>query len=115
MVYSLYLNGLHVSFIRYTLLVLTRVMTLTPILDFGKPAGTILGLIGSMYALGVSDIPRIYGRELTLEQAILSVPFVPIVADRYGRRRCVQTGCAIMFCGAALRMFLPRRWRIWLM
>lgn len=40
---------------------------------------------------------------LTAYQAIASVPFVPYVADKFGRRRCTQLGCAIMIVGASLR------------
>lgn len=54
---------------------------------FDRPTGTTLGLIGSMYALG----------------AIVSVPFVPYLADTFGRRRSVQLGCVIMIVGAALQ------------
>lgn len=36
-------------------------------------------------------------------QAILSVPIVPIIADRFGRRRCTQIGCLILLLGAGLR------------
>ncbi|WVQ70479.1 uncharacterized protein L199_008706 [Kwoniella botswanensis] len=54
---------------------------------FHNPTGTILGLIGSMYALG----------------AILSVPFVPYIADRFGRKFTTQLGCLVICIGASLQ------------
>jgi MFS family permease len=35
--------------------------------------------------------------------AILAVPFVPIVTDKYGRRRSVQLGSCLMILGASLQ------------
>ena len=35
--------------------------------------------------------------------AILAVPFVPTVADTFGRRRSVQLGCLVMCIGAGLQ------------
>ena len=54
---------------------------------FHNPHSTILGLISSMYALG----------------AILAVPFVPYIADTYGRKRSVQLGSTLMIIGATIQ------------
>ena len=48
---------------------------------------TQLGLITAMYSLG----------------ALFSVPFVPILSNRYGRRRSIQLACAIMCLGGGLQ------------
>lgn len=63
----------------------------------------MLGLIGAMYALGVSSLTQYRMASLADSQAIVSVPFVPIIADRFGRRRCTQLGCIILLIGAGLR------------
>jgi hypothetical protein len=43
---------------------------------FGHPTGALQGIIGSMYSLG----------------AICSLPFVPIINDRFGRRWAIFIG-----------------------
>jgi MFS family permease len=60
---------------------------LTCILVFHNPRSLILGLISSMYALG----------------AILAVPFVPYVTDKFGRRRSVHFGSILMIFGAIIQ------------
>jgi MFS family permease len=54
---------------------------------FHNPHSAILGLISSMYALG----------------AILAVPFVPYIADTFGRKRSVQLGSTLMIIGATIQ------------
>ncbi|KAJ7280292.1 hexose transporter [Mycena rebaudengoi] len=54
---------------------------------FGFPESTILGLISSMHSLG----------------SILSVPFVPFVVDKTGRRLSVQLGSILMIVGAIIQ------------
>jgi MFS family permease len=56
---------------------------------FGFPESTILGLISSMHSLG----------------SILSVPFVPFVVDKTGRRLSVQLGSILVRFSA-----LPAAW-----
>ncbi|KAF9449051.1 hexose transporter [Macrolepiota fuliginosa MF-IS2] len=54
---------------------------------FHSPRSTLLGLMSAMYSLG----------------AILSLPFVPIVTDRLGRRRAIIFGSIIMMIGAIIQ------------
>ncbi|KAI0832893.1 hexose transporter [Trametes gibbosa] len=54
---------------------------------FGHPRSTILGLLSALYSLG----------------SICSLPFVPFVTDRYGRRFAIIFGSIIMVIGAALQ------------
>ncbi|KAH8825808.1 general substrate transporter [Flagelloscypha sp. PMI_526] len=68
---------------------------------FNHPRTAILGLISSMYSLG----------------AICSLPFVPFVTDRFGRKRGILIGSILMIIGAILQtasqnfaMFLVSRW-----
>ena len=56
--------------------------------DFNNPNSTILGLMSSLYSLG----------------SIASLPFVPLVADRFGRRMSIIVGSIIMIIGAILQM-----------
>lgn len=56
-------------------------------LVFGKPRGSKLGILGAIYSLG----------------AIVVLPFVPYVNDRFGRRWCILFGSFIMIFGAALQ------------
>ncbi|KAH9854869.1 hexose transporter [Lenzites betulinus] len=54
---------------------------------FGHPRSTILGLLSALYSLG----------------SICSLPFVPFVTDRYGRRFAIIFGSIIMVIGSALQ------------
>ncbi|KAI0483180.1 sugar transporter [Xylariaceae sp. FL0804] len=54
---------------------------------FGHPAGSELGLIVALYQIG----------------SIVSIPFVPIIADRWGRKVPIIIGCVIMIVGAILQ------------
>ena len=58
------------------------------ILVFHNPNSTILGLISSLYSLG----------------SIASLPFVPFVSDRFGRRIAILFGSVVMIIGAVLQM-----------
>ncbi|KAI0092120.1 hexose transporter [Irpex rosettiformis] len=55
---------------------------------FHHPDTSILGLMSAMYSLG----------------SICSLPFVPFVTDRLGRRLAILFGSAIMIVGAVLQM-----------
>jgi MFS family permease len=57
--------------------------------DFGEPSGSLLGIIGAAYSLG----------------AICSLPFVPIVNDRFGRRWAIFFGSWVMVFGSLLQGF----------
>jgi MFS family permease len=68
---------------------------------FNHPTGALQGIIGSMYSLG----------------AICSLPLVPIINDRLGRRWAIFIGSWIMIVGAAIQgasngiaMYLVARW-----
>jgi MFS family permease len=73
-------------------------MTNTMIEDFGFPQGALKGIIAAAYSLG----------------AILSLPFIPIVNDTFGRRWSIFGGSCIMVTGAIIQgfsqngQFLPR-------
>ena len=54
---------------------------------FGHPRSTILGLLSALYSLG----------------SICSLPFVPLVTDKWGRRFAIAFGSVIMIIGAALQ------------
>ncbi|KAI1791088.1 hexose transporter [Ganoderma leucocontextum] len=54
---------------------------------FNHPRSTILGLLSALYSLG----------------SICSLPFVPFVTDRLGRRWAIAFGSVIMIIGAALQ------------
>ncbi|CDO77212.1 hypothetical protein BN946_scf184747.g25 [Trametes cinnabarina] len=54
---------------------------------FGHPRSTILGLLSALYSLG----------------SMCSLPFVPVVTDRFGRRKAIIFGSIIMIIGAALQ------------
>ncbi|MCJ1441508.1 MAG: hypothetical protein MMC23_001997 [Stictis urceolatum] len=56
---------------------------------FGEPTGSLLGIIGASYSLG----------------AICSLPFVPIINDRFGRRWCIMFGSIVMVIGSFLQGF----------
>ncbi|CCA71201.1 related to hexose transporter protein [Serendipita indica DSM 11827] len=54
---------------------------------FGHPQGQTLGLMSSAYSLG----------------CILSLPFIPFVVDRLGRRLSIVCGSCVMLVGVALQ------------
>ncbi|KAL7282766.1 hexose transporter [Trametes coccinea BRFM310] len=54
---------------------------------FGHPRSTILGLLSALYSLG----------------SMCSLPFVPVVTDRFGRRKAIIFGSIVMIIGAALQ------------
>jgi hypothetical protein len=63
---------------------------LTPLSpDFGDPKGPLKGIIAAAYSLG----------------AILSLPLIPIVNDRFGRRWSIFGGSVIMVIGALIQGF----------
>jgi len=56
---------------------------------FNNPAGSLKGIIAAAYSLG----------------AILSLPFIPIVNDRFGRRWSIFGGSMIMVIGSLIQGF----------
>lgn len=54
---------------------------------FGDPHGSMLGLLGALYQIG----------------SLCSIPIVPIIADRWGRKPPIAIGCVIMIAGAAMQ------------
>lgn len=56
---------------------------------FGNPEGSLKGIIAAAYSLG----------------AILSLPFIPIVNDKFGRRWSIVGGSCIMILGALIQGF----------
>jgi sugar porter (SP) family MFS transporter len=54
---------------------------------FGKPTGSMLGLLGALYQIG----------------SLCSIPLVPIFADNLGRKIPIAIGCVIMIVGAVLQ------------
>ncbi|KAI0758217.1 hexose transporter [Fomes fomentarius] len=54
---------------------------------FGHPRSTILGLLSALYSLG----------------SMCSLPFVPLVTDKFGRRMAILFGSIIMIIGAILQ------------
>ncbi|XDG08143.1 hypothetical protein ABKA04_007758 [Annulohypoxylon sp. FPYF3050] len=56
---------------------------------FGNPQGSLKGIIAAAYSLG----------------AILSLPFIGVVNDKYGRRWSIFGGSAIMVIGALIQGF----------
>ena len=59
------------------------------LLVFGNPQGALKGIIAAAYSLG----------------AILSLPLVPYVNDRFGRRWSIFGGSVIMMIGAIIQGF----------
>jgi MFS family permease len=57
--------------------------------DFDNPQGSLKGIIAAAYSLG----------------AILSLPFIPIVNDKFGRRWSIVGGSVIMIVGALIQGF----------
>ncbi len=58
-------------------------------LDFHNPQGSLKGIIAAAYPLG----------------AILSLPFIPIINDRFGRRWSIFFGSAIMVVASLIQGF----------
>ncbi|KAK2010832.1 general substrate transporter [Colletotrichum eremochloae] len=54
---------------------------------FGNPQGSLKGIIAAAYSLG----------------AVLSLPFIPIVNDKFGRRWSILGGSSIMVVGALIQ------------
>jgi MFS family permease len=54
---------------------------------FHDPEGSQLGLLTALYNIG----------------SIISLPFVPIMADNFGRRLPIIVGCVLMIVGAAIQ------------
>lgn len=55
----------------------------------GQPQGALKGIIAAAYSLG----------------AILSLPFIPMINDRFGRRWSIFGGSLVMICGALIQGF----------
>ncbi|KAK5094121.1 hypothetical protein LTR70_004307 [Exophiala xenobiotica] len=53
---------------------------------FGDPQGSDLGLLTALYSIG----------------SIASLPVAPFIADRFGRRAAIISGCVLMIIGAAI-------------
>ncbi len=56
---------------------------------FHEPSGSLKGIISASYSLG----------------AILALPFVPLINDRFGRRWCIMVGSIFMIIGSFLQGF----------
>ncbi|OCL01499.1 general substrate transporter [Glonium stellatum] len=54
---------------------------------FNNPQGSQLGLLTALYSIG----------------SIASLPFVPFIADHWGRKIAIAIGCVIMIAGAAVQ------------
>jgi sugar porter (SP) family MFS transporter len=54
---------------------------------FNDPQGSELGLLGALYQIG----------------SLVSIPLVPVMADRVGRKLPIAIGCVIMVVGAVLQ------------
>ncbi len=59
------------------------------LLDFDNPEGSLKGIIAAAYSLG----------------AILSLPFIPIINDKFGRRWSIFGGSLVMVIGALIQGF----------
>ncbi|KAJ9503655.1 hypothetical protein H2202_000794 [Exophiala xenobiotica] len=55
--------------------------------NFGSPTGALLGVMTAAFSIG----------------AVIAVPFVPFVNDRFGRKACVVIGSVIISIGAILQ------------
>jgi MFS family permease len=62
-------------------------MSLLMTVDFNNPKGALLGIISASYNLG----------------AILALPLVPYVNDRFGRRWSIFLGSWIMVIGSLIQ------------
>lgn len=54
---------------------------------FENPQGSMLGLLGALYQIG----------------SLVSIPFVPIITDNFGRKLPIIIGCVIMTVGAIVQ------------
>ena len=54
---------------------------------FGNPTGSLLGLLTALYSIG----------------SIASLPVTPFIADHFGRKVAIGTGCLIMLVGAGVQ------------
>lgn len=54
---------------------------------FGDPKGGELGLLNALYSIG----------------SIAALPIAPFIADRFGRRAAIITGCVLMCIGASIQ------------
>lgn len=59
----------------------------------GEPAGGTLGLLTAMYSIG----------------SIASLPLVPFLSDRFGRKLPITIGCVIMVVAAAVQVSTASR------
>jgi MFS family permease len=57
----------------------------------GEPSESALGLLTAMYSIG----------------SIASLPVVPFLSDRYGRKIPIIVGCVIMVIAAAIQVSAP--------
>jgi MFS family permease len=69
--------------------------------DFGHPEGALNGIIAAIYSLG----------------AICSLPFIPVINQRVGRRWSIFGGSVVMIVGAIIQccsihvgMYIAARW-----
>lgn len=56
-------------------------------LDFHTPNGALLGVMTAAFSIG----------------AVLGLPLVPYINDRYGRKACIVVGSVIISIGAILQ------------
>lgn len=80
------ITGKTVSSLSHGLTILKRKLTF---IDFNEPTGSWSGFINASYSLG----------------AILSLPVVPILNDRFGRRKAIFIGSWVMVAGAIVQCF----------
>ena len=73
----------------YECLLLDNVRPTNQCSDFDDPQGSLKGIIAAAYGLG----------------AILSLPFVPIVNEKFGRRWAIMGGSIVMCIGAIIQGF----------
>jgi MFS family permease len=59
------------------------------VIVFHHPQGSLKGIIAAAYSLG----------------AIVSLPFIPILDDKVGRRGSIMVGSIIMIIGALIQGF----------
>lgn len=55
--------------------------------DFNNPNGALLGLITAAFSIG----------------AVIALPLVPFINDRYGRKACILFGSAVIAIGVVLQ------------
>lgn len=81
MAYKLYLHGWNVRQFP------AHIVVIDWMADYHHPHSALLGLVSAMYSLG----------------AIVIVPFVPSVVDRFGRRHAILIGSILMIFGGILQ------------